>query len=135
MQWIWMIYIPLWLDLLYRRALLQYNHRQNLHSTMVRFIIQQLYSFYLIIFLFTFHYGQIYYANFGVKPSNEALIYIPLWLDLLLVRRSCIDLFTTIFTFHYGQIYYKKCGIWGNILYRIYIPLWLDLLLMCCQKL
>ncbi len=55
------IYIPIWLDLLFEKS---YSHSldyQDLHSNMVRFIIQSKVSI----------------------PRQYMIIYIPIWLDLL----------------------------------------------------
>ena len=123
----------------------------NLHSTMVRFIIEEYDSCFKDLEEFTFHYGQIYYSFHDYDFLIRRFIYIPLWLDLLcrycLVRLSqFVDLHSTMvrfimgnftaasqgssgFTFHYGQIYYRLQNHEENCKTNIYIPLWLDLLL------
>ena len=100
--------------------------------------------------VFTFHYGQIYYANSKRIRNIQCRIYIPLWLDLLceththarvifsylhstMVRfimpiSGIVKAEFDIFTFHYGQIYYTGALQTKDNLYNIYIPLWLDLL-------
>ena len=122
------IYIPIWLDLL----------------------LSIYYTSYLILLLFTFQYGQIYYFCFEYRLRISCDIYIPIWLDLLLptyllfllvknhlhsnmvrfIIYICISkcFFISIFTFQYGQIYYilKFCQFF--FLSMIYIPIWLDLL-------
>ena len=55
------IYIPLWLDLLYKAELRTTAQSEDLHSTMVRFIILADYRTWANETAFTFHYGQIYY--------------------------------------------------------------------------
>ena len=170
-----LIYIPLWLDLLLHKEIdekseendlhstmvrfimnikLKYGKRREyLHSTMVRFIIVRNQTYTLEEVLFTFHYGQIYYRLQNHEENCKTNIYIPLWLDLLSIRktktiRKRMYLHSTMvrfiidpkyfrndatlqFTFHYGQIYYgKRMGKFhGSI--AIYIPLWLDLLSVC----
>ena len=36
---------------------------------------------------FTFQYGQIYYAGIRTDEFLDANIYIPIWLDLLFVKK------------------------------------------------
>ena len=74
------IYIPIWLDLLSKREGLIDSQTANLHSNMVRFIIE-------VTFL---------------SEKLGFIIYIPIWLDLLCAWRK--DYFTAsyIFTFQYG---------------------------------
>ena len=107
-----------------------YKDEVDLHSTMVRFIICVPRGWLTRAFLFTFHYGQIYYAVNVIIPVSQIIIYIPLWLDLLfaralddetikknlhstmvrfIIRLSYISkVVKSIFTFHYGQIYYSE---------------------------
>ena len=124
----YMIYIPLWLDLLSEKNKLEFSFSAHLHSTMVRFIM-----------------------NWNAFNSNASrTIYIPLWLDLLSFFSVSISfcflnlhstmvrfiiscklrnrIFSQTFTFHYGQIYYKICIDFAIGRNFIYIPLWLDLL-------
>ena len=54
---------------------------------MVRFIIQPAQAGTLTSFTFTFHYGQIYYAQKTIIKNIGGRIYIPLWLDLLYNNR------------------------------------------------
>ena len=109
-----------------------------------------------VINKFTFQYGQIYYHIPNASTLLVLCIYIPIWLDLLLVFESPlilrihnlhsnmvrfiiiykIDLppLTLKFTFQYGQIYYifvwfVICNIVG-----IYIPIWLDLLFVSNRR-
>ena len=77
------IYIPLWLDLLSIALLEAIEKYEDLHSTMVRFIIQKFNFNFKLVKRFTFHYGQIYYFFIGGEVERDASIYIPLWLDLL----------------------------------------------------
>ena len=51
------IYIPIWLDLLWTNLLYQKENKINLHSNMVRFIMQYIYKKLDFINLFTFQYG------------------------------------------------------------------------------
>ena len=86
-----LIYIPLWLDLLLVAHSVRQGQQQDLHSTMVRFIIilgdlQEPGSW-----KFTFHYGQIYYSEFSLSAPLSKLIYIPLWLDLLSIVIFFVD--------------------------------------------
>ena len=96
------IYIPLWLDLLFFFLLDMQDIFDNLHSTMIRFIMRAI--FYRIFY--------------------QLDIYIPLWLDLLFRTESDIEALhlnlhstmvrfiidttcgqtpkTKLFTFHYG---------------------------------
>ena len=100
----------------------------NLHSNMVRFIINVRFKRKRIKSLFTFQYGQIYYNYTFVFYFYDIAIYIPIWLDLLstnfssfiisnshlhsnMVRfiiQELVTAFTSAiaFTFQYGQIYY-----------------------------
>ena len=57
-----------------------YNY---LHSNMVRFIIKSKRCGYYERRAFTFQYGQIYYNGEPQLEYEGALIYIPIWLDLL----------------------------------------------------
>ena len=54
---IYIIYIPIWLDLLLLVVLIDVQILANLHSNMVRFIINTFYYLLLLRFLFTFQYG------------------------------------------------------------------------------
>ena len=56
---------------------------KDLHSTMVRFIMQFAKAALLKEIKFTFHYGQIYYHYIIYVWEITFYIYIPLWLDLL----------------------------------------------------
>ena len=122
---------------------------------MVRFIIDFKFLINIEESIFTFHYGQIYYAISSNFFKLSICIYIPLWLDLLLcllkfLSICCEYLHSTMvrfiiyykeqekslqekFTFHYGQIYYNILKIRYGFLNRIYIPLWLDLLCSPCK--
>ena len=64
------IYIPLWLDLLLALITTKERYIEDLHSTMVRFIIRLIHRSANIQRLFTFHYGQIYYPlqRFRMRP-------------------------------------------------------------------
>ena len=55
------IYIPIWLDLLYKSYTILQRISQNLHSNMVRFIIVNNQESDKVVIEFTFQYGQIYY--------------------------------------------------------------------------
>ena len=57
------IYIPIWLDLLYKCQASQWGSLSHLHSNMVRFIISRLASGRNEQTEFTFQYGQIYYSE------------------------------------------------------------------------
>ena len=59
-------------------------------------------------FLFTFQYGQIYYETKIYIKQPTRTIYIPIWLDLLLLMCSRRCYKKDLFTFQYGQIYYKR---------------------------
>ena len=84
------IYIPIWLDLLYQQDLNRQIMERDLHSNMVRFIIQKKRPHYHMILLFTFQYGQIYYSKETPSLSYDIIIYIPIWLDLLFKRNALI---------------------------------------------
>ena len=101
-----MIYIPIWLDLLFIFFNYTYQSKIDLHSNMVRFIIFLAPNTVLVIKLFTFQYGQIYYAFELDENGAFKNIYIPIWLDLLLNNLSSLFNFLYLFTFQYGQIYY-----------------------------
>ena len=122
------IYIPIWLDLLFQLFAFSHIEHQDLHSNMVRFIINLWYGTITQQTVFTFQYGQIYYVRTASLYVNFLDIYIPIWLDLLLRGSSvkyayCDDLHSNmvrfiiltlnllndgfiVFTFQYGQIYY-----------------------------
>ena len=57
------IYIPIWLDLLFFNNLCKIFDFTNLHSNMVRFIIEIGYDYVVSYLKFTFQYGQIYYLQ------------------------------------------------------------------------
>ena len=63
------------------------RHRfsKNLHSNMVRFIIGFRFPTFHIHHIFTFQYGQIYYVIMKNHYDSSNNIYIPIWLDLLLI--------------------------------------------------
>ena len=100
------IYIPIWLDLLYQQDLNRQIMERDLHSNMVRFIIQKKRPHYHMILLFTFQYGQIYYILLAYSFRDQSKIYIPIWLDLLYITTSMEKRLFNRFTFQYGQIYY-----------------------------
>ena len=77
------IYIPIWLDLLYIPNRKNSDEINNLHSNMVRFIIDGADAGTLTSFQFTFQYGQIYYVMINYDTYYDNYIYIPIWLDLL----------------------------------------------------
>ena len=58
------IYIPIWLDLLFSCIISLFSPILNLHSNMVRFIIDSYIMTRGYIAIFTFQYGQIYYYSF-----------------------------------------------------------------------
>ena len=98
------IYIPIWLDLLWLKASATPQVPEDLHSTMVRFIIRWRKSYRYSHHLFTFHYGQIYYFDFRLLYGKRELIYIPLWLDLLSTcahddKRVAVNLHSTMVRF------------------------------------
>ena len=104
------IYIPIWLDLLSIMFQVLFSLYYYLHSNMVRFIIfilsisfqiaKHLHSnmvrFIIIVEKgkaistreFTFQYGQIYYILKDFVKLIKLIIYIPIWLDLLLLSIS-----------------------------------------------
>ena len=57
------IYIPIWLDLLYKQRMPTMLGVTDLHSNMVRFIIRRKRNKKSALSLFTFQYGQIYYRQ------------------------------------------------------------------------
>ena len=146
----WKIYIPIWLDLLYISVKNPYYRETNLHSNMVRFIIELIKTKLSKNFEFTFQYGQIYYSIHIAYPLSILIIYIPIWLDLLCynfteniiniddLHSNMVRFIMTfilskyfslyLFTFQYGQIYYKYNFIIVKRKSIIYIPIWLDLL-------
>ena len=96
---------------------------------MVRFIIQVLLFIIASSSAFTFHYGQIYYRFSYQIHRCSSKIYIPLWLDLLLIFPETPsipypNLHSTMVRFiimlSFLQLHFD---------FLIYIPLWLDLLL------
>ena len=96
---------------------------------MVRFIINWTEARFFSIKEFTFQYGQIYYNWTEARFFSIDPIYIPIWLDLLLLHIDqipllCLHLHSNMvrfiihsfpspldhfvkFTFQYGQIYYN----------------------------
>ena len=67
--------------------------KYNLHSNMVRFIINIVNSWRTMSLKFTFQYGQIYYPFHKFSRGLGETIYIPIWLDLLsAVQRKARDL-------------------------------------------
>ena len=60
----------------------------DLHSNMVRFIINWTEARFFSIKEFTFQYGQIYYYNKNIVIIINQYIYIPIWLDLLLKEKK-----------------------------------------------
>ena len=117
---------------------------------MVRFIIINEESYYIETLRFTFQYGQIYYVFYYLLLRRISLIYIPIWLDLLLIKQffviilenylhsNMVRFIMTLnyviekakekFTFQYGQIYYFVFIVKFISVKNIYIPIWLDLL-------
>ena len=102
------IYIPIWLDLLLNPMIIniylyfiftfQYGQiyyellnsasvveSSDLHSNMVRFIIDDNSIIQIAKSQFTFQYGQIYYLFLSLYDFNQSQIYIPIWLDLLYI--------------------------------------------------
>ena len=77
------IYIPIWLDLLWRKSYGNSTSRNYLHSNMVRFIICISEKRPESEDKFTFQYGQIYYSDEYKRTTDRHQIYIPIWLDLL----------------------------------------------------
>ena len=78
-----LIYIPIWLDLLFQIKILTRITLGNLHSNMVRFIIDDNSIIQIAKSQFTFQYGQIYYITKSKSSNKRRYIYIPIWLDLL----------------------------------------------------
>ena len=123
---------------------------KDLHSNMVRFIMQTTQQREHNFQSFTFQYGQIYYANNGQFSQTSRNIYIPIWLDLLYIYKSrsfnnkwylhsnMVRFIIQVlgepmgipitFTFQYGQIYYQENWNKQFEYTKIYIPIWLDLL-------
>ena len=144
------IYIPIWLDLLFLQNYSCMLMIYYLHSNMVRFIMHFLSLRVYYGKIFTFQYGQIYYLDRLVADTNQNIIYIPIWLDLLSITRNkkynfVFHLHSNMvrfiihhtggvpskvfgFTFQYGQIYYSIYYYSAIMLVYIYIPIWLDLL-------
>ena len=96
---------------------------------MVRFIIHSVPGIVLLISVFTFQYGQIYYQQVFFIFYVFIFFYIPIWLDLLSENNQETDNVVVDFTFQYGQIYYQFMVWHNNIVDSFYIPIWLDLLL------
>ena len=71
---------------------------KDLHSTMVRFIMQFAKAALLKEIKFTFHYGQIYYHYIIYVWEITFYIYIPLWLDLL--YKCCYSLLPLLLHLH-----------------------------------
>ena len=82
---VFLIYIPIWLDLLLDKLLLDLVCLFDLHSNMVRFIIN----------------------NNKNRLKIFQSIYIPIWLDLLWYFDKKNGQWYRLFTFQYGQIYYR----------------------------
>ena len=74
------VYIPIWLDLLYRKAKSTIMNNIGLHSNMVRFIIEE-------------------EENNAFRRNS---VYIPIWLDLLLYEEYTQKRDKISFTFQYG---------------------------------
>ena len=74
------IYIPIWLDLLYKKLDYQNIKKKDLHSNMVRFIMKKT----------------------CLKYQKRLKIYIPIWLDLLFGLRNLWTAMLIRFTFQYG---------------------------------
>ena len=87
------IYIPIWLDLLLLSLTGESTARFNLHSNMVRFIINFFLRFLKCLSIFTFQYGQIYYKSILNNLQEPGSIYIPIWLDLLYIQHSQIRIY------------------------------------------
>ena len=124
------IYIPLWLDLLFRVRACFIHLVYNLHSTMVRFIMERLFMKKNSVAEFTFHYGQIYYFRLFDFFTFLFIIYIPLWLDLLLKNDNQVILDRV----HLHSTMVRFIMSWNgrclSLMLMIYIPLWLDLLFL-----
>ena len=108
----------------------EYILTHNLHSTMVRFIMELILGKYLYVILFTFHYGQIYYLTFSLIFLSSTIIYIPLWLDLL--SNLFLNLYSILQNLHSTMVRFIIKNWLLSIVSSttIYIPLWLDLLLI-----
>ena len=122
------IYIPIWLDLLLKANYQNTTQNIDLHSNMVRFIINEICYIVDSIPAFTFQYGQIYYQSKLQFKNNRPIIYIPIWLDLLFPLALLKEKKIRTFTFQYGQIYYVFLMSLIRLFFPIYIPIWLDLL-------
>ena len=69
---------------------------------MVRFIIEKREQIYKQYKEFTFQYGQIYYVDSSTALMTESTIYIPIWLDLLLI--FCIFDFLNFVYLHSNMV-------------------------------
>ena len=102
------IYIPLWLDLLFRFILKLELKMKNLHSTMVRFIIPIRSSRKFI--KSNLHSTMVRFIIFIPiqKKKRRANLHSTMVRFIMRVQKSNAGL-TFRFTFHYGQIYYYDC--------------------------
>ena len=78
------IYIPIWLDLLYKYIHRKILKNENLHSNMVRFIID--YKLITLGVINNLHSNMVRFI-IQIDYFRQAygyIIYIPIWLDLLL---------------------------------------------------
>ena len=123
------IYIPLWLDLLFKNGGIKEGIMQifTFHYGQIYYALKQ--NCKLRACGFTFHYGQIYYLC-----SQVARLLLSSYLHSTMVRFIIFKfvrsgMIESEFTFHYGQIYYINIIIFYLPRIFIYIPLWLDLLL------
>ena len=103
----------------------------NLHSNMVRFIINALRELEKQNKEFTFQYGQIYYQKKMSQTLFFLRIYIPIWLDLLSIY-MIHNVYVAAYLHSNMVRFIIIKNISNNIIMRyIYIPIWLDLLLLC----
>ena len=145
-----LIYIPIWLDLLFLNFFMNEHIAFNLHSNMVRFIINMNMLEMALNTAFTFQYGQIYYQLLA-EILEAVLIHLHsnmvrfIISSILSKSNIVLNLHSNMvrfiinnerrnpygnykFTFQYGQIYYNNRVIGFATNYSIYIPIWLDLL-------
>ena len=95
---------------------------------MVRFIIDILYLILILLILFTFQYGQIYYYQKNLNNMQMQRDLHSNMVRFIIYMRLQFRLELKGFTFQYGQIYYRGIPRCINPALCIYIPIWLDLL-------
>ena len=120
------IYIPVWLDQKSEQHFKNSTGHTYLHSSMVRLEISLYNIIYLVVFLFTFQYGQIRNGYRNTVQQICTSIYIPVWLDQKFLLILLLLLF--LLYLHSSMVRLEMWNISSNRRQhnRIYIPVWLD---------